>query len=61
MTETPAFSSVYFLSNDEGYATVKDWSDEFEAKLYHTTDGAYNDRNKDKIWYEQSILPELVF
>ncbi len=37
----PAFSSVYFTSEDEGYATVKDWSDEFEAKLYKTIDGGH--------------------
>ena len=37
----PAFSSVFFLSEDEGFATVKDWSDEFEAKLYKTIDGGH--------------------
>lgn len=42
LTGTPEFSSVYFVSNDEGFATVKDWSDEFEAKLYKTTDGGHN-------------------
>ncbi|NQU35010.1 MAG: hypothetical protein HQ521_17425 [Bacteroidetes bacterium] len=41
LTGIPAFSSVYFNSNDEGYATVKDWSDEFEAKLYKTIDGGH--------------------
>ncbi len=42
LTGTPTFSSVYFTSNDEGFATIKDWSDEFEAKLYKTTDGGHN-------------------
>ncbi len=41
LTGTPGFSSVFFVSNDIGYATVKDWSDEFEAKLYKTLDGGH--------------------
>jgi photosystem II stability/assembly factor-like uncharacterized protein len=41
LSGTPAFSSVYFTSNNEGYATVKDRSDEFEAKLFHTLDGGH--------------------
>jgi photosystem II stability/assembly factor-like uncharacterized protein len=42
LTGTPPFSSVQFTSTDEGYATVGTWSDEFEAKVYRTTDGGHN-------------------
>ena len=41
LLETPVFSSVFFTSNNEGYATVKDSSSSAEAKLYHTIDGGY--------------------
>ena len=42
LTGTPGFSSVYFTSNDIGYATVKDDSgDDFEPKLYKTLDGGH--------------------
>ncbi len=41
LTGVPEFSSVYFTSQDIGYATVKDWSDDFEAKLYKTQDGGH--------------------
>ena len=41
LTGFPEFSSVFFSSEDVGYATVKEWSDEFEAKLYKTQDGGH--------------------
>lgn len=42
LTGTPPFSSVQFTSTDEGYATVGNWSNDFEAKVYRTTDGGHN-------------------
>jgi len=42
LSGTPPFGSVQFTSTDEGYATVKTWSDDFEPKVYHTIDGGHN-------------------
>jgi photosystem II stability/assembly factor-like uncharacterized protein len=41
LTGIPEFSSIYMTSDSDGYATVKDWTDEFEAKLYKTNDGGH--------------------
>ncbi len=41
LTGVPEFSSIYMTSNSDGYATVKEWTDDFEAKLYRTNDGGH--------------------
>lgn len=57
-----SFSSVWFLSESEGYATVDVWNEDYETvfKLYHTLDGGLS-WNIEEISNQQLGLKRVYF